>query len=117
MKRAKKPVSCQFDIPLNVFRLGVGCFFGPEMKGKMESWAKKASGSPYTIGDTDAGHTNGTVMWVKDASSDRDIIHELHHVVYEICSKTGIRDEEFSAYMQDYLFSRVKAALERRGKP
>ncbi len=50
---------------------------------------------------------SGTPKSLKDGV----IIHELHHAARQICEDRGVEDKETEAYMQEYLYDKIKECI------
>ncbi len=111
--RKKKGYS--FDIKLPIFRTTVGFYHGEEGLKQFNRLLKRRDVELIPL-DTKGGRANGSCCWVYNSSDVASIVHELHHVAYEVSLSTSIKNEEFEAYIQHYLYERVMKRLGKKAR-
>jgi len=76
-----------------------------DIKG-FNAYAKKLGCTQLDEGDL-GSLAGSNACWIHDAGDTLTIIHELHHVAHYMAKYRDIKDEEFEAYLQEYLFKKV----------
>ena len=62
--------------------------------------------------ESSSGECIGSCIWM-NGKYPSTLVHELHHLVTNLCDHLRVEDEETEAYMQTWLFRKV---VERWGK-
>lgn len=62
---------------------------------------------------SECGISVNNAIWVDELNLSI-LIHELHHAVTFITNNKGIDDEEFEAYLQEYLFIEICKKCENK---
>ena len=96
----------QFKIKIPTINEYVFVYIGEDEKVKFKK-DYKIEGHDISL-----GISSGNAIWCKNESI-AIIIHELHHVVTFITDLKGIKDEEFQAYLQEYLYIQIVKKLEK----
>ena len=99
----------RFKIKIPIIDEYAFVYIGKEEKAKFKK-DFNVEGHEYAL-----GISSGNAIWCQNEDT-ATLVHELHHIVSFISNIKGIKDEEFQAYLQEYLYIQIVKKINNHKK-